>query len=169
MAFVCTCKGEYFQYKFFNFDNEHTVISPVGFDDWKNVDYFAQTGISPSGGGELEYYFNLIETYRKIEHEQIFWSGQEVSAFIDKDDRRRIMDVILGCTRVLIERVQPKVFFRCADAGMPPKALEKHYLISNVLTEIGYDVRIADPYMGKQVWYVRRREQSEVASDTRSG
>jgi hypothetical protein len=153
MAFVCTVRKRTWHADVFREGDSYTVLVLVGYDDQEDKNYFAQVGLSPPPGGHLEYYFHLIEVDGKTKAEYLYWSGKDVARFIGSEDRAAILDVALTATASLLDQVKPAVVDRCTYDEIPPeRALEKHYRISKVFTECGYEVVKSNDYHGKRVW-----------------
>jgi hypothetical protein len=165
MAFVCTVENVV-DLEIFRSGSSSAIVFRVGHDDdQQNMKtYSAVLGLTPQGGGDLEFYFHLLEVDDETGAEYIYWSGKDVAKFIGPADRHRILEAILAATAELLTRIAPQKVHCCTHDQHPPdRALVKHFLIANVFEECGYEVHTSDPYHGKRVWWMERRPEADVA------
>lgn len=142
--------------RLFQSGSSYAMTVRVGHDGDKR--YSIVIGLEPLPGGDMEYYFHLLEVDVVTGEDRIFWSGLPVSNIIPKDDRRRILAVILSCTKHLLIATYPSVVFRFAhDENPPERALEKHYSVNDVFEECGYRVEELDSRHGRRAWKAERR------------
>lgn len=156
--FICTV-GSSVPVDFFKVsDDDAVVVFPIGYDDQTGADYLVHVGLSPSGGGVIEYVFCLlvVEDGEVVER---LWSGKDVR-FMPPQARMAVLMATCTATEVLLNQIRPKSVFRCTyDADLPDKALEKHHVISQAFIRAGYRVCVADPYHGKRVWWAERESE----------
>lgn len=165
MAFVCTVKKETFDAEVFQHGNSYAAVINVGYDADSDRGYSLVVGLEPMAGGELEYFFHILETDRKIEYKQDYWCGKDVAEFISKEDRQAILQVLVSATCEMLDLVRPeKVNYISHDVNPPDKALVKHGLIASGFERCGYQVHTADPYHGKRVWWMERLADQAVAT-----
>lgn len=146
--------------------NAYAVIVSVGFDDEHDKSYSIVIGLEPQAGGTQEFYFHIVEADGETGEEVTYWSGKDVARFIDKADRELIRAVLLTETERLLHYVRPeRVEVITYDENPPDRALVKYFLIGDAFQRCGYEVHTADPYHGKQVWWMERHSDGGVASE----
>lgn len=158
MAFVCTVDLDDWRAEVFQNSSGHAVLMRVGYDDERNLNYFAFVCLDNTApGGQIEYVFSLIEVNGDTGDERNYWNGRDVARFIAREDRALILELICRATFVLVRQVSPESVFRITHEPHPPEvALEKHYRISKVFAMCGYEVTMCDPYHGKRAWLAER-------------
>jgi len=158
--FVCTINPQTCHADVFRNGDSYAVTVPVGYDNARDINYFAMIGLESMPPGELEYYFCILEIDGTDKTERRIWSGRCIPEDITDENRRDMLRVILTTTATLLNSVKPIRVFRCTrDADMPDRALEKHYEVSQIFTNCGYDVRTADGYHGKRAWWMERKTE----------
>ena len=84
-------------------------------------------------------------------------SEQQLANYLTRDDKKKIMDVILLLTDLLLTRTNEREIYRCTfDIDPPPKALEKHRRISYVFKQCGYAVTDCRPHYGVYSWWAEK-------------
>jgi len=166
MSFKCSIRDEAWEFDHIPIaENEHIVSMLVGYNTDSGANVFVQAALTPYLDGEPEYSFWILQRDPYTGHEQHFLSGIDVSRFIDKSDRERILTVVLAATKELLETKRPKRVYRCNnDVAPPERALEKHYAVSRVFRDAGYEVTQSDDWYGKRVWLA---ELAEIAKNSR--
>ena len=166
MVFVCTLNPENLDYEVFKRGVAYSVLFRIGFDETKKCNYFAQIGLESMAGPDLEYYFNIVEVVSNNRGERIYWSGNNTSRFILKDDRLRVLNAIYQATIGLLDHAKPLSVYRCTyDENPPDRSLEKHYCISKAFEEAGYGVVMGDPYGSKRWWWAYRLKCAAAATE----
>jgi len=156
-VFICTVGSGDVHVDYIKREFGYAVLVPIGYSEDGQYNYFVQTAFSELPGGELEYYFNVIEVDGVNNNEYFYTSGWDTRILIQGDDRLKVLSAICAATRHLIMAVKPQQCMRCTnDAHQPDKALEKHYLISKIFEEAGYEVVTADPFHGRRIWWMIR-------------
>lgn len=146
-----SCLGSSFQHAdFFSHGDEHMISVRGGYDLSRQSQFFAVAGLSPAGG-DLEYFFHIVEAFSDGSPERTYWSGADTKHLIPEDERNKILEITCEISQALINHVQPKAFFRCVDDNLPPRALEKHHAITRVFESCGYTCAFADPFLGKRI------------------
>ncbi|MDP3553264.1 hypothetical protein [Methylocystis sp.] len=159
MAFVRIIQEDEFQADTFRSGDSWAIIVNIGYDDITDARYSLVVGLSPMGGGPIEFYFQVVEADAETEQEHVYWCGKEVASFISKDDRLVILAALLTATHVLLENARPtRVEMVSYEANPPDKALVKFSLVGKVFEDSGYAVHVADPYHGKRVWWMERTD-----------
>jgi hypothetical protein len=159
MAFVCTISDESFSTEVFINGSSTGCVINVGYDDTSDKGFSVVVGLETAPGGGHEFFFFLLEVDGGTGAEHPYWCGKDVAKFIGKDDRNQILRAILGVTEFILTEIKPKSVNYCThDQNPPEEALVKHFLIANVFEECGYEVRTADPYHGKRIWWMELRE-----------
>jgi hypothetical protein len=159
MAFVCTVLDDTFRVSIFSRDHDPAaVIVDIGYDDAMPYDWKLFVGLSATAGLDgVEFYFYLARFDSETGGEECFWSGRDVAPYIDKPSRTAILDTLLSVIRDLLDRVCPhRVLCVTHEANPPEEALLKYELVGRVFRECGYDVKCADSYHGKRVWWMER-------------
>lgn len=161
MAFVCTITPEAIEEEYFVEGESHIVFVHVGVDADRGLSYFVSVGFEPIVGGELEYFFNLIERDLAEDAEHTYWSGRNLPVSISPSDREMILKAVLHATERLIDTVRPAWVFRCTRDGYSGlRGLAKHDRISQVFIAAGYRLHVADPFGDKRCWWMEREDQS---------
>lgn len=134
------------------------VIVPLGYDDVRPLVYSLMLGLSPMAGGDLEYFFCIIEANSQDNTETQLWSGVDTRHLFSREDRNAILKGLLGATEMLINAAKPAKVTMCTiDTGAPEKADRKHLLVARMFETCGYDVQCADPYHGRRIWQMERQ------------
>jgi hypothetical protein len=99
MSFVCTYTGGNAQRK----ENlvKDSLIIPVGYDDALPRLYSLLIGFEVMAGGDLEYFFCLVEVDTEAKTERVYWSGLDVGRLVSKDDRPLIRLALLEGTYLI--------------------------------------------------------------------
>lgn len=166
MAFVCILDPDnHLHVEGFRRKDKYSIFAHIGYDDFFNRNYFSFVGLEAMGGGDLEYYFHILEVDVDAGEERAYWSGRDVARFINEADRSLVLATVLAGTKMLLDTVKPVRVARIThDADMPPHALEKHFAISRIFEECGYRVTTADPFHGKRCWIAERIAAEPVES-----
>lgn len=162
MAFVCTINLEAHHVEAFQNGGEYTVVSRIGVDYDRCLNYFLTVALSPLPGYDntLEYTFFVVEVNGYTGEERFFHSGLDVSEIFTPRDKAVILATVLWATEKLLNAVRPTTVYRCThDMDAPEKALEKHYLIGKAFEKAGYELKTCDPYHGKRSWFAYRATQ----------
>jgi hypothetical protein len=155
MAFVCIATDQRPRVRLIGSD----AIIHIGYDEFPYRDYSILMGLSPTGGGGLEYYFSIVEKYLVTDMEYVYWSGLGTRGFTTEADRRSILGAVLYGTEVMLNALQPPEFFCCThDSDLPEKALRKHILLAQVFDSCGYEVEQQPFQLGKHSWWMERRK-----------
>jgi len=134
--------------------SEKLVIVGIGYDDQEPLNYTLVAGFSPMAGGDMEYFFHVVEANEETGEAYPHYSGKD-TRFLKGDDRQAVLEALLAATRCLLDSRLPKRVFRITyDENPPDKALGKHYLVAQVFEEYGYKVTIADPWHGHRAWWM---------------
>ena len=153
--FRLTVTQSHYKADSFQDGGEYLTIVNVGYDDESSKSYSAALGLSPQAGGDLEFFFHLVEADGETESEHAYWCGKDVARFIMRPDRQVILDIIIRETDTLLRRAKPeKVHCVTVDEYPPDRALVKHFLIADVFSSCGYLVHTADVWHGKRVWWM---------------
>lgn len=161
MAFVLTLDPQEQSVTVNRHGNEIVVIVPLGYDDARPYIYSLMLGLSPMAGGDLEFFFCIIEANNQDESEKQLWSGLDTLEIFLTDDRTAILKGLLGATEMLINAFKPSKATMCTiDTGAPEKAERKHLLVARVFETCGYAVTCADQYHGKRVWQMERQAEA---------
>ncbi|WP_157091892.1 hypothetical protein [Methylobacterium nodulans] len=157
LTFVCTVGPDDFEPKIFLGESKALAMAVVGFDDETDNIYSITVGIERIPGGKYELFFHLVEVDSETDSEYLYWSGRDTQFIRNKADRNRILQTTLLLCAMLIKRANPDqlTWFTC-DENPPEQALVKYFLIIRVIEECGYEVRTADPYNGRWVWFAER-------------
>jgi hypothetical protein len=135
------------------------VIARVGDDDISPTTYSLLVALRPEPPGRSAFYFALVAADATGGSDRVFWSGRDVARFVDRADRRAILDRLLDATRFLLDVARPREVFRCThDADVPSAALAKHDAITAVFEAAGYDVASLGKQFGTHAWLARRRD-----------
>ncbi|MFG1223027.1 hypothetical protein [Xanthobacter wiegelii] len=158
MAFVCTLTGDSFNAEVARRGSSRIVIARIGVDNEDDTIYSAMVCLEPGGGGDMELVFCILAANSEDgEEPRQFWSGTE-TAFIEGEDRERVLAAIIGCVESLVRSVQPSRLYMCTfDTDIPEQALVKHLRVAHAVETCGYDVRMPDPFHGQHIWYMERR------------
>ncbi|MCW2317972.1 hypothetical protein M2322_003537 [Rhodoblastus acidophilus] len=158
MAFVRIIEETTFQSDVFRDGNEWAVIINIGYDDELPLNYSLVVGLSPMAGGDLEYYFYMVEADSANDREEIYWCAQRVARLVPAEDRVIVLGSLLTATKALLDNARPERFDMVTrDANPPEKALVKYHLIGSVFEACGYNVNVADPWHGKRIWWMERQ------------
>lgn len=134
------------------------VRERVGWDDFRNSNYFIHVGLEYCPLGGLEYFFTMVDVDAVSHSEIAYFSGRTVARLIGAVDRSAILSLVLRATKHLLENIQPVQVHRCChDAALPPEALEKHEAVSLVFTDCGYAVARSGARHGKRFWIMERK------------
>jgi hypothetical protein len=135
-------------------------IVDVGYDNESARDFKLEVGLSPLGGGELEFYFYLWAVDGQTGEITPYWCGRDVAQFVSRENRAEIRAVLMTLTRDLLETARPgTVHYVTHDANPPDEAMLKHEAIIKVFEDCSYEVHTADPWHGKRVWWMERAEK----------
>jgi len=161
MAFILTLNPEEQSATVNRHGNEIVVIVPLGYDDARPLIYSLMLGLSPMAGGDLEFFFCIIEADNQYNTEKQLWSGLDTTEIFSGEHRTSILKGLLGATEMLVNAVKPSQVTMCTiDTGAPKKADRKHLLIARVFETCGYAVKCADEYHGKRVWQMERQPEA---------
>jgi hypothetical protein len=156
MTFVCTLDGTLPDIVVLH-GPPLSVIAPIGYDDAEPLTFFAVTALGQSGGGLVEFLFQLEIYDERSDSRAFIQSGLSVP-FISKVDRAYILDLILVLTdQLLINTGEKEIYRHTFDIDPPPKALEKHRKISHVFRQCGYAVTETGPLYGVYSWRAVKR------------
>lgn len=157
MAFVFTVDlSASIPTQIFRNGGDRVIMAHLGDDDCRPLSYAVVVGIAV-GAGVDEYYFKLIEIDAESNEEREYWDGREVGIFISKEDRAKILQVVIRVTKLLITKERPDCFYCCTHGdNLPPHALEKYDLINKVFEECGYTVELTNSDRGRYSWWVER-------------
>lgn len=148
MPFVCTTAD--FLPELINED----LVFPIGYDDENPLYYSVLMGFSPMPGGDVEFYWVIIEADKETGEERALWSGLETKDIIGKAERILVRTAVLSGIEYLLERVKPNRVFCCThDSDLPRKALYKHSLVAAQFKLGGYSVSDQPEMLGKQSWW----------------
>lgn len=155
MPFYCTLAEESCHAEIFRRGNEHAVMVKVGYDGIGDKNYSIVAGFSPVPPGDQEFYFCLIEADNSNDEARKIFDAREVAAIVtDKEDRRKILEALLGAAKLLVENVKPPRFIMATrDGDLPPKALEKYRFLNRLFRDLGYTITGANQYNGKRAWW----------------
>jgi hypothetical protein len=125
MAFVCTWREESLSDIAYFLDRDSPfVTAPVGYDDKERTSYSVLVGLTKTGGSITEYYFQLHKYIEDTDSIETILSGQQLANYLTRDDKKKIMDVILLLTDLLLTRTNEREIYRCTFyIYPPPKAL----------------------------------------------
>jgi hypothetical protein len=160
MAFVCTAVGDGSNAKAWG----QTVVIPIGYDDNSPLSYSLLIGLAPMAGGDLEYYFCVVEADTTTGEEAHTYSGLDTRQIITSLAHRKLVlhDVMAG-TELLLRIINPPRFFCCTyDSDLPEKALTKHMLIAATFGMCGYKVEEQPFRLGKYSWRMELPEPEIV-------
>ena len=156
MAFVLTVRPESGHFDLFIEGSTLSVLAPIGYDDEEDVNFFLSVALEPLAGGGHEYVFNVVRVDGTNNDQEFIWDARR-TGFIQRDNRKIILDFLLKITRGMIVHLQPKLIFMCTIHANPPaKALEKYTAINNVFRECGYTVTAGEIYHGQHSWWAER-------------
>jgi hypothetical protein len=156
MTFVCTAADQHPPFRIYLDGNSYAIQFPVGHDDDQGVTYFGVVGLGSARPGDLQYYFHIVELEYEYECPQQIWSGKDLPQSICACSRSEILEAIVVATAYLLDEIRPDWVFRTVDGSLPPKALEKHSMITKVFIDCGYRVHTADRYQGRRIWWMER-------------
>jgi hypothetical protein len=163
MPFSIRIRPEDAHYDVFQRGNAFLVLANVGYDSDTDRTYSVLLGLEPLAGGDLEYFFCLIEADNVAGTQHEYWSGKDLPQCIDKPSRKPILNLVLRATKALLNATSPtRVQMSTWDAYLPDRAAHKHFLVARVFEMCGYEVRNGDPYHGKRVWWMERRIKADV-------
>ena len=145
MAFVCTA-GD-FPPEVINGE----LVIPIGYDDQNPLSYSVLMGFSPTGGGESEFYWVIVQTNTAEDTETPFWSGLDTKGIFSQEDRILIRIAVQDAIAVLLGHTKPQRIFCCThDSDLPQKAL----LIAAIFKMCGYEVLRQQLQLGKHSWWM---------------
>lgn len=152
MAFTCTSRPSKSNFSAFVDGNSRLITQMIGHDDDKNETYSAVVGLEPLPTGEMEYVFYLVAADNDDGTERPIWESRDVANFINRDDRAKILEVVLDLTKYLVNMRKPRVIFMSTHGDQEGRALEKYYAVNNVFTECGYTVTDEGRLSGTHAW-----------------
>jgi hypothetical protein len=159
MAFICTIDPHRIHIEAFVEENgECSIIAKVGEDDAEPINYFVNVGFSPSPpDAALEFHFSLVKVDAEYDSEEMIREGSRVAHFIAREDRAKILNVILNLADHLIKHARPEAAFMVTyECYLPERALEKYRKINQVFMASGYKVVQNDEYHGQSMWWLHR-------------
>jgi hypothetical protein len=161
MAFIFAVNlAEPIPAQIFRRSGDRAIVAHVGMDSECPLSYQIIVGISVGAGCD-EYYFKLVEIDAESGEEREYWDGREVGAFINENDRSKILEVIKRVTKLLLIRELTDSFYCCTHGdNLPPHALEKHEAINQIFVECGYQVTLTGCDRGRYSWWVERHGEN---------
>jgi hypothetical protein len=138
------------------------LVVPIGYDDEEPWSFTLLLGFSAMAGGDLEYFFCVVQADHETGQKTQMFSGLETRLIFNKSDREHVLGAALWGTEKLLELVAPARFFCCTfDADLPERALTKHKRLVDRFRMCGYQVSPQPFRLGKHSWYLDKIAQGE--------
>jgi hypothetical protein len=138
----------------------HVAVVEIARDDTRVVAVSCElAGMIMEGEPFAEFSFSILVLSLDDSGEPFETQDRHIAAkYIPAIARHKVMPLVCYCLQSLIEKVQPPGVYRVAKEPNPPeKALRKHHMLTEVLTELGYHVHEqgTDPF-GRRFCTMRR-------------
>jgi hypothetical protein len=139
---------------------DESVTVPIGYDDARPLSYSLLIGLTPTGGGEPEYFFCVVEANTETETETQFWSGLDTKDIITGRNREMVVVALRIGTMELLGAVNyPRIFCCTRDSHPPEKALKKFSVIERTFRMCGYTAIEQPVILGKHSWWMEREAE----------
>jgi hypothetical protein len=139
----------------------HSLTYVFGANSDEETLFFMTVGLVPQPTLVHEFLFYVTRRDAGTGHEERFWGGS-VPPFQASIEERRIIrySVLLATEMILDHNSPPVVEMVTRDVDLPPKALEKYDMLSDVFAYRGYRVLTEETYLRKKLWKFERVDQT---------
>jgi hypothetical protein len=142
----------------------HWIETLVAYDPGDSRAAFLRCCLAPipeADPGCFEFWFDIYVVSDNEDREPFgVQDGRHARPFVPGEIRRLVLDCVVDALVSLVEEVGPRSIYRVAkSAGLPDKAMAKHYRIAAALERLGYRIVESGTDPAKRTYWLASRNE----------